>query len=91
MTGIIFNTVIECEALIKEINTKFSNLFRGVSNNYTHYIKHREQELYAVVIDLKSLQEITELDLQGMSKSVEDIVVLGEDWVDKTDLDFYGV
>lgn len=91
MTGIIFNTIAECEILMLEINNRFSFLFRGISDNYTHYIKHPDQEKYAVVIDLKSLEGLPPSMLDGLTKAVGDIEFLDETWVDKTELDFYGI
>lgn len=52
MQGIILNTEQECIDLIEQIDTSFSFLFQGITETYTHYIKHLTVESnYIVIID----------------------------------------
>ena len=86
MTGIIFNTKKECLALMQEIDQAFKFMYKGITSTYTHFIKHPEEEKYAVIIDLSDLKNLNPEIIKKLSKSVSDIVNLDSSWV-KNDLD----
>ena len=89
MEGIILNTERECIDLINQIDTLFSFLFEGVTETYTHYIKHLTEDKYIAIIDKDRISHLADtfpnLFIQ-LPYSLEDIeTVLKEDYINQLD------
>ena len=89
MEGIILNTEQECIDLISQIDTSFSFLFQGMTNTYTHYIKHLTLDNYIVIIDKANISHLAAAfpDLfNALPYGLEDVeTVLKEDYTNQID------
>lgn len=84
MKAIIFNTEADAESLVREINSVFKGLFRGVTKSYTYYIKHPTLNKWAVIMSMKHVNDMVtnypEL-IEQISLGVESIEELDDSWI----------
>ena len=88
MRGIIVNTSAEADALIAEIDTKFSFLFKGITSTYTHYFEHPSNGTFFVVLDQEDVDamaaQFPEI-MATMSFQPEDVVTgVQSEWIDES-------
>lgn len=90
MEGIILQTEKECVDLISQIDSVFSFLFQGVTETYTHYIKHLTKGTYLVFIDKDKISYLAAAfpdEFESLPYKLSDITAVEKiDYIKELDL-----